>query len=143
MPRRQYMNEAPKAAVPEGAPRDTIKLDFAKRLQRAMVKKGWNQSELARRAQGHLKEGRIERDNISHWIRGVAIPLPAKLAALCKALGVEPMDLLPTAPTVSQKAPAFDMRQLEDGNVWLRINQAVSFDQALQIMQIVNEREAA
>lgn len=143
MARKQYVNEAPKGHVPDGAPREAVKIDFAKRLQKAMVRKGWNQSELARRAQEHLKEGRIERDNVSHWIRGVSIPLPAKLQALCSALGVQPEELLPTAPTATQKAPPFDVRQLEDGNVWVRLNQAMSFDQAMRIMQIVNEQRAA
>lgn len=139
MQKRLYVNRTPGAPPTKGTPRDAVKIDFAKRLQRAMVKKGWNQSELARRSSGYLKGGEIGRDLISHYIRGVAIPQPEKLQALCKALGVEPVDLLPTAPTVDNKSPPFDMRQLEDGNVWLRINQAVSMDQALRIGKILNE----
>lgn len=142
MTRKAYVNEAPGNPLPQGAPRETVKVEFAKRLQQAMVRKGWNQSELARRASDHLKEGEIRRDNVSHYIRAVAIPQPAKLAALCKALGVKPDELLPTAPSASKKAPPFDMRQLDNGNVWLRVNQAVTFDQALRVMGILHEGQS-
>lgn len=138
--KHDFQNEVPGAAPPAGVPRDQIKIDFAKRLQRAMVDKGWNQSELARRASGYLPKGEmVGRDNVSHYIRAVSLPRSAQLGALAKALGLKPADLLPTIPTATAKAPPFDMRQLEDGNVWLRINQAVSFDQALRVMQILQE----
>jgi transcriptional regulator with XRE-family HTH domain len=140
MPKRGFHNEPPGAAPPPGVPRDQIKIDFAKRLQKAMIDKGWNQSELARRASNYLPKGQtLGRDNVSHYVRAVALPRPTQLAALAKSLGLSPADLLPTIPSASQKAPPFDMRQLEDGNVWLRVNQPVSFDQALKIMQILQE----
>jgi transcriptional regulator with XRE-family HTH domain len=140
MARRDFQNEPPGTAPPAGIPRDQIKIDFAKRIQRAMIDKGWNQSELARRASAYLpKSSPLGRDNVSHYVRGISLPRSAQLAALAKALGLKPADLLPTVPSAAQKAPPFDMRQLEDGNVWLRVNQAVSFDQALKIMRLLQE----
>jgi transcriptional regulator with XRE-family HTH domain len=139
---RDYHNELPSAAPPAGVPRDQIKIDFAKRLQKAMIDKGWNQSELARRATAYLPKGHtIGRDNISHYVRGVALPRPAQLAAVAKSLGLSPAELMPTMPSATAKSPPFDMRQLENGSVWLRVNQPVTFDQALQIMKILQERK--
>lgn len=140
MARRDFHNPPPGAALPAGTPRDHIKIDFAKRLQKAMIDKGWNQSELARRASAFLpKSSPLTRDSVSHYVRAVALPRPAQLAALAKALGKSPADLLPTVPTAVGKAPPFDIRQLENGNVWLRVNQAVTFDQSLRIMHILQE----
>ncbi|BAQ16115.1 helix-turn-helix domain-containing protein [Methyloceanibacter caenitepidi] len=144
MIRRNYVNPAPKG-LPDGAPRDAVKIDFANRLQRALVNKGWNQSELARRASEKLPRGKtIGRDMVSHYVRGVALPRPAQLEALAKALGVEPSTLLPTSPSAADKLPAADMKALENGNVWLRINQGVPMTKGLLILSILNgQYEAA
>lgn len=142
MQTRHYVPRTPGDPPASGAPREAIKIDFAKRLQQALIEKGWNQSELARRATGHLQgKGKIGRDKVSHYIRGVAIPRPVQLAAIAKALGKSPADLLPTAPTPGDRAPTVDMRQLEDGNVWLRINRATSMPTALKILSLLNEGE--
>lgn len=143
MSKKLYVNEPPKKKLPVGATRDAVKIDFARRLQAAMVRKNWNQSDLARRASAKLKDDKIGRDNISGYIRGIAIPQPSRLKALADVLGVEVQDLLPVAPQAAQKAPPFDIKQLENGNVWLRVNQAVPFDTALQIMALINESREA
>jgi transcriptional regulator with XRE-family HTH domain len=80
-----------------------VKNEFARRLEERRNAKGWNQSELARRATEHLPiaaEGqklghKIGRDQISHYSRGVSLPRPETLEAIAKALGCEPSDLLP------------------------------------------------
>lgn len=137
---KDFQNAPPGAIPPAGIPRDQIKIDFANRLQHAMSEKGWNQSDLARHASKHLPKNKpLGRDNVSHYVRGIALPRSAQLLAIAKSLGKQPADLLPTIPSATQKAPPFDMRQLENGNVWLRVNQAVGFDQALRIMQIIQE----
>src|SRR5262245_24373734 len=69
-----------------GAPPVAIRMDFAKRLQDRLSDLGWNQSELARRMAPLLKESRIGRDNISKYVRGKVLPLPAALAAMAKVL---------------------------------------------------------
>jgi transcriptional regulator with XRE-family HTH domain len=82
-----------------GLPPAAIRMEFAKRLQDALNDRGWTQSELARRMAPLLKESRIGRDNISKYVRGKVLPLPAALAAMAKVLEMEPKDLLPSRAT--------------------------------------------
>jgi transcriptional regulator with XRE-family HTH domain len=46
------------------------KIEFGKKVQDAMLRRGWNQSELGRRAG-------LKRDNISCYVRGTTLPEPA------------------------------------------------------------------
>ncbi len=143
--RRAYLNPKPSGEpLPQFAPKDTVKIEFARRLQAAMVAKGWRQSELARRAEGYLPGGKkFGRDSISLYIRGKTLPGPVLLEALCKALDKTPEDLLPTRgmPHAGDANPPLDVKDLSDGNVWLRINQAVPWGKALEIMRILKGDE--
>lgn len=135
-----YHTRGDAADLPDNAPAEAVKIDFAKRLERAMNRKGWNQSELGRQAHMHsVKGNRVGRDDISNYVRAKNLPSPLKLEALAKALGVETTDLLPTrgVPSASDRAPAMDVRDMGDGNVWLRINQAVDRQTGLKIMNIL------
>lgn len=137
---RAYYNSAPSASISPLAPRDAVKAEFAKRLQRAFVAKGWNQSELARRAEDQLPPGEsFGRYNISTYIRGKSLPGPTHLKALCDALGCAPEDLLPARGVQSAGAdvPPLDVRDIGDGTVWLRVNQAVPWSDAIKVMQIL------
>ena len=120
-------------------PTDLVRQEFARRLQRAMIEKGWTQSELARRASPFAPDTRMIRDNVSKYIRGKVLPGPLHLEALCKALGKRPTDLLPARPSggTSHELPSFDMRDLGNGTAWLRVNQAVSWETALKIATMV------
>jgi transcriptional regulator with XRE-family HTH domain len=134
--RMAYHNAEPTADLPPGAPRDAVMREFGRRLQAALVEKGWNQSELARRAAAYMPDGgRFGRDNVSNYVRALVLPNPAQLNALCKALGKQPSEILPMrgVPSVSGKLPEFEMRDVGKGKAWLRINQQVDFDVALQI----------
>ncbi len=141
MVRKAYINPRPSADLPMGAPSDVVHVDFASRLQKLITEKGWNQSELARRASDHMPEGqKMGRDNVSGYIRGTTLPGPIKLAAIAKALGVQPEDILPQrgVPNAGSKTlPALDMRDLGDGNVWMRVNQAVTRAIGLKIMNLL------
>lgn len=108
-----------------------------------MVKKGWTQSELARRASDHHPGKEIGRDSISVYMRGRALPSPAVLGALASALGVEPSDLLPSrgVPTAAQSSPKLDARDIGDGYVWLRINQQVTWAIALEVMKLLQTED--
>lgn len=143
--KRAFINPEPRGDLPPDAPRDAVKIEFAKRLQHYMVKKGWNQSELARAADREIKRidktKRFGRDNVSVYMRAKSLPGPIQLAALAKVLNVKVEELLPQrgVPTASDRAPPFDMRSLEDGNVWLRVNQSISMKSAMKIMAVINE----
>ncbi len=144
-----------RGASPPSAELDSnsIKAEFARRLQTAMVAKGWNQSELARRATDSLprpapgqKRGHaIGRDLVSHYVRGAMLPGPANLEALAKALSVRPVDLMPAGvPQVGGGEPApFEMKGMPDGRMYLRISRTVSQDTAMKIMAILADEDRA
>lgn len=140
---KRYHNPPPGNVVPMGAPPDAIRMDFARRLQAALVEKGWTQSELARRVAPLLKTSRLGRDNISKYVRGKVIPLPPALAAIAKVLEKEPTDLLPAgrAPAaVEAEQPPMSIRTLGEGEMgWLQINMALPFDTILKIRTLVRE----
>lgn len=128
---------------------ENIKSEFARRLQAAMIERGWNQSELARRAtamlpkpeKGQKRGADIGRDSVSHYMRGKMLPLPLYLEAICKALGVAPADLMPArVPTVAPSGP-FEMKGLPDGRVYLRISRTLRQEAAMKIMAILAEED--
>jgi transcriptional regulator with XRE-family HTH domain len=132
-------NPLPDAEPPHPhSPDAQIKRDFASRLSAFMLKKGWNQSELARQAALHMPSGQFNRDNISNYKNAKHTPGPVHTAALCKALGVEPIDLFPSgsAPSSEDATPPLDVRDLGDGTVFVRLNQRLPWEKALQILQI-------
>lgn len=146
-PRRQ---KAAKAAPQPGylAPPRHIREEFARRLKDAMAAKGLNQAELARRATDRLPKGspgNITRDLISNYARAQHVPRRHYLEAIAKALGVEPDTLLPigaqpmsTAPA-TESGPPVATEQLEEGRMRVRLNVVLSWEAALQVLQIVNE----
>lgn len=142
---RHYHNLGPAAELPDTAPRDAVRVEFARRLSAAMAKKGWNQSELARRASEQLPEraNPIGRDLVSVYIRGKSLPSAHILSALATALSVEPADLLPTrgTPSASDNLPKIDVKDVGNGMSWLRVNQQVPWPIALKIMQLLQNEE--
>lgn len=129
--------------LPSGVPESAKRMEFGRRVEAAMLKKGWNQSELARRAEEHMPKGkRFGRDSISNYIKGSNFPTPINLDALCKALGMKPEDLIPGQMFLRAKddMPPLDIRGLGDGSAWVRVNQRVSFDIAMKIMALLNEK---
>ncbi len=132
-----YMNEPPdKTFTPIGASKEAIRREFARRLQDAMSSRGWNQSELARRA-NDAGEDRVARDDISTYIRGVSMPGALKARAISKALGVPLDELIPSAKSVDRDNPEFEIKQAGEGQVWLRINKLVTWDQARKVMGVL------
>ncbi|PZR93190.1 MAG: hypothetical protein DI537_11390 [Stutzerimonas stutzeri] len=140
MAKTHYFNPPPAQHVPDEAPSEVLRVEFAKRLQHFMAERGWNQSETARRASEHMPGRKsFGRDNISCYVRAVSVPRNEHLRALSKALGVQPSDLVPApmAKSVESKAPALDLRDVGAGKVWLRINTEVPWDTAAEIMKLV------
>ena len=127
----------------------SIKNEFARRLEARRIELGWNQSELARRASEHLpkpakgqKQGHsIGRDQISHYSRGISLPRPEVLRALAKALDCEPRDLVPAGVPSTVTPVAFRMTQLDSGRVQLTVNRVVSFETATKIVALLAEED--
>lgn len=123
------------------APAD-VRAAFARRVLNARIKKGWNQSELARQAALHMPDGRFGRDSISKYEKATHLPYPVQLDALAKALGIPPAELLPQNPGIGESMdpggkPAF--RTIDDETLWLRVNQAVPRDLGLKIIRMLEE----
>ncbi len=139
---KRYHNPPPVAPVPMGAPPDAIRMDFARRLQAALVTRGWTQSDLARKVAPLLPNARLGRDNISKYIRGKVLPLPPTLAAIAKVLDMEVTDLLPSAVrrrSVETEQPPMSIRSLGEGGDmgWIQLNMALPFDTILEIRKLV------
>lgn len=129
-----------KDSAPSGfAPQHITKQEFGRRLYSLMIKKGWNQSELSRRA-------KIGRDSVSTYVRGISFPDPQNLDNLCKALEVDRDQLLPNAgeSAMDREHPAFEIKAAHGspGRVWLRVNRMVTSEVASQIFNLINEADA-
>lgn len=144
--RSAFINKAPSEHVAYDTSKEVAKAEFARRLNRLMVLKGWNQSELAKRADAVAPAGvRMGRDKISNYIRAKNLPSPLHLTILCEALGCEPEDLVPSrgVPEAGDdiqlsELPTADIANAsEEGMAWLRINQVVPWPLALQIMALL------
>lgn len=117
---------------------DEAKIEFGRRLQRLMVERNLNQSDLARKAKAFLPTGaKFGRDSISVYIAGKSLPRPTQLEAICKALNCEPADLLPARgiPSAADRNTPFAMRDVGDGNVELKIHQVIPWAVALELIK--------
>lgn len=138
--KRQVIHAAPSADVASDVSRDMALTEFARRLQQAYTKKGWNQSETARKA-SVFTERPITRDLISKYVAMKTGPSPTNLAALAKAFGMEPNDLMPTRGLTAamDRNPPLEVRQLDNGSYSLRINKVVPASIAMRILGILGE----
>jgi transcriptional regulator with XRE-family HTH domain len=94
-------------------------MEFARRLQAALNKRGWTQSELARRMAPLLKHSRLGLDNISKYVRGKVLPLPPALEAMAKVRNKN----LRVSSSVTPSAggyPPLSMKDIGEGRVWPR-----------------------
>lgn len=111
--------------------------EFARRLQLALVEKGWNQSELARAVN-------TGRHNISVYASAKSYPMPPLLRDMATALGVDPEWLLPgMLPSPGQIPPVEPEESLKlepgaDKNMaHLKVDMEVSWADALKVMEIL------
>lgn len=135
-----YQNPPPGlVAPPPWAPAEAIRQDFASHLQAHMLRKGWNQSELARQAGMHMPSGRMGRDVISGYLRGRNLPGPNNRKAICMALGISSEDLghtiLPSA--TGANAPPLLVTSAGNGYSWVRVNMTLPTDIGVRIQQLV------
>mgnify|MGYP006173369115 CR=1 FL=1 len=121
---------------PDLVPKHLTKKEFGRRVFQLMQRKGWTQSELARRAD-------LPRDSISTYIRGKVFPSPKSLQKLANALAIAPGDLLPNAMegAYDEDDPEMEMTlsAAKPGFAWLRVNRLLPISTASQIVQMVSE----
>jgi transcriptional regulator with XRE-family HTH domain len=125
--------------------------EFARRLHAAMLKKGWNQSDLARAAwKKEMRDKRgysqpVGKDRISVYLKGRTLPDAANLQRLADALGMTIGELSPVnsdvAP-VDRDSPKLTFTMLPDGKtVLLQINYVVPIEIASEIVAILSKLE--
>jgi transcriptional regulator with XRE-family HTH domain len=143
MVRRRYINPPPSGST-DTVDVAALKREFAKRLQKLMTDKGWNQSDLARAAAKFMAYKKFNRDNVSLYVRAQQLPGPVRLRAMAKALDIKEEQLLPpgAVASVDEGAPPLAMRPLGSGNVWLQINQAVSQEIAMQVVTLLGQAQS-
>lgn len=123
-----------------------LRKEFARRLRAARVKKGWNQSELARQSAKHMPDNVFGRDNISKYESANTLPTPLYAVAIARALGLAVSDLLPEDrdPLAGdmEVEPRLAFRQIGAKRAFLRINQEVDIDVAMRIMGLLGKQYA-
>lgn len=111
---------------------------LAKRVMGHLLRRGWSQSELARRSG-------LGRDVVNKYVNGRAFPTPSSAKSMADALSISPLDLLygsagAEVGTVDQPQtdlPPVAFRALGDGQAYLQINMEVPFELAIEILAML------
>jgi transcriptional regulator with XRE-family HTH domain len=127
------------AAASEGSsmndPHNSARKLFARRLFRKMTERGWTQAELARRAD-------MNRASINKYISGHSLPSPDSLLRMAGALGIRPIDLLPTElandPAPAPASPQVSLSGQADGSVVLSVNAKLPMPVAMQVLALIH-----
>ena len=117
---------------------------FGRRLQQLLDQKGWNYSDLARAVWGKTTtKGGYEvaknRDRISVYVAGKAVPDPRNLKKIADVLGVEVAEIAPERfgdAMIEQPNPSYSITKVqgESDKVFLRVNKLVPETVAAKIM---------
>lgn len=138
----RHIHNPPPGEIPDDAPSGHARAEFAKRLQHLMAKKGWSQADLSREASKFMPgKKEIGRDSISYYVRGMSFPGASRINALARSLGVKPEELVPTRGVKTAENPSVEVRDLSDGRAWLRVNQAVDWPVAAEILKLLKGDE--
>jgi transcriptional regulator with XRE-family HTH domain len=148
------MSRSPRRLLPPTAGRthvQQIEIDqFARRLQAAMNKKGWSNSDLARAVWGEAdatdKSGRTyrvarNRDRVGQYLKGTSFPEPRILAKLAEALDTTAEELAPeiTVSAIDRERPEMSMVMVagHTDKVHMQINALLPLGTAVEISRLV------
>ena len=107
--------------------------EIAIRLREAIEKSGFSQAELARRAG-------FSKDLMSRYVRGMNPPTQQKIAAIARALNIDPRDLDHDAPPPEpRKDNQFKMRMSlnADGGMLVEFSAVMSLEDATTLAAFV------
>lgn len=119
--------------------RAAVRKAFGDRLYQLIVDRGWNRSELGRRAG-------LPRDAISNYVRGANLPSKENLEAIAHALNMTVEDLAPQLVTpmgldfgAEDEANTLNVEVLKtDGSrARLRVDRIVSTEVAFQVARLI------
>lgn len=117
-----------------------VRREFSRRLSLKLAERGWNGSELARQASKHMADGKFGKDMVSKYLRGLAMPYPSSLQALCRALRCKPEDLVPPEVYGGNSATAdVGFEAIGDGTAWLRVNKRLPMELAAEIIRMLSK----
>lgn len=127
---------------------------FARNLRNAMDRKGYTQATLMHRANVYAsKDRQISRSNISEYCSGKRMPGPARLNAICRALDIEPDDLMPLSYSPAARNPRrarsanarpgsvrgrTEVHDMGEGKAHLIIDRLVDWETVTAITKILN-----
>jgi transcriptional regulator with XRE-family HTH domain len=94
------------------------------RLNKLMVERGWNQSELGRRAG-------LNRDNIHNYCKASNYPSPVHIDKIARAFGMTVSELLEIEDRPSLKSGQISMSRLDDGSY------------SVEVFELVTDRQTA
>jgi transcriptional regulator with XRE-family HTH domain len=136
MPAKRISNAPPTVEIGQQA--------FGRRLQQLLDQKGMNYSDLARAVWGKTTtksgyEVAKNRDRISVYIAGKAVPDARNLKKIADVFGLEVGDIAPERignAMIEQQNPSYSITKVqgEDSKVFLRVNKLVPEQVAAKIM---------
>ena len=123
--------------------------EFARRLHKAMLDRGWNQSDLARAAWGESREDSrgyaqpIGKDRVSVYLKGHVLPDSQNLQKLATALEMTVEDLAPAVVTEKPETstPTGIRPASEPGKFFISIGDPISMKLAAKILLMVEEEK--
>lgn len=127
------MNDLTAAALSVSSDDADLRRIFRERVKALLLDKGWNQSELARRAD-------VGRDQISTYLRDNprSLPTPGTLVKIARALGVSTNELLPTAGDLNPaRAQPLEVLGSDETGYRVRINIPLPLPALSELMQLV------
>lgn len=137
--RTQLPPTSDKPAKSHLIPKHLAKDEFARRLYKLMLDRGWRQAELGRRAG-------LARNAISVYLRGDSLPNPESLAKLAKAFDMKSDDLLPNyvESAIDRDNPELEFRvsPADPKLAWIRINRSMPTSLAIKIMALIEAHDA-
>lgn len=130
-------------------------VEFGQTVLRALLMKGWNQSDLAKAMWGTTVDSRgykvaRNRDRITHYVKGRAYPEPENLAKLVHHLGLRMEDVAVSKPVrgaVRTQHTAHNLQvtmlAAEPGKALLYMQKVLPTDLAMAICKMIVDAEAA